>query len=514
MYSRVLTSSLYGLDGELTWAEVDAETNLPGFFMVGLGSQSVKEARERIRSALENCGYGFPAKRITVNLTPANRKKDGSHYDLPIAVGLLLCLGFITQDKNRPDISGGSCALLGELSLDGRICPVEGVLPMVMGLKKQGVKSVIVPEENLAEASLVSGIDICPAKDLKQVADHISGFDMIKPARAAKQAEGADEALDLLDIRGQESVKRAAQIAAAGMHGMLMTGPPGVGKTMIGKRIPGLLPPLTCEEQLEITQIYSVAGLLKGDLPLITKRPFRAPHHTISQAALIGGGTRPRPGEISLAHKGVLFLDELPEFSPKTLDSLRQPMEDRCAVIDRVNARFTYPASFMLVAAMNPCRCGYWGDPVKTCTCSESDRKRYVGRISGPFLDRIDLQISLSRVVYKDISAGDRPAGSSTEDLRKGVLKAAEVQRERYEGLSVSRNSQLTPSMIEKWCVPDSKGQEILKKAFERWDMSARSYHRILRLSRTIADIDGCSGVKAEHVLEALQYRFPEGLFS
>ncbi len=514
MYSRVLTSSLYGLDGELTWAEVDAETNLPGFFMVGLGSQSVKEARERIRSALENCGYGFPPKRITVNLTPANRKKDGSHYDLPIAIGLLLCLGFITQDKNSPDISDGSCAFLGELSLDGRICPVEGVLPMVMGLKKHCVKTVIVPEANLAEASLVNGIEICPARHLKQVADHVSGFDRISPRRAPEKADEPGDSLDLLDIRGQESVKRAAQIAAAGMHGMLMIGPPGVGKTMIGKRIPGLLPAMSREEQLEVTQIYSVAGLLKGDLPLIKSRPFRAPHHTISQAALIGGGTRPRPGEISLAHKGVLFLDELPEFAPKTLDSLRQPMEDGNAVIDRVNARFTYPARFMLVAAMNPCRCGYWGDPVKTCTCTESDRKRYVGRISGPFLDRIDLQISLSRVVYKDISAGERPSGSSTADLKEGVIRARKMQEERYEGLAVNCNSQLTPSMIEKWCVPDGKGREILQKAFERWDMSARSYHRILRLSRTIADIDECPDVKAEHVLEALQYRFPEGLFS
>ena len=514
MYSRVLTSSLYGLDGELTWAEVDAETNLPGFFMVGLGSQSVKEARERIRSALENCGYGFPAKRITVNLTPANRKKDGSHYDLPIAVGLLLCLGFISADKNSPDIEGGSCAFLGELSLDGRICPVEGVLPMVMGLKKQGVKKVIVPQENLAEASLVNGIDICPARHLKQVADHISGFDLIKPCRGPKQAAPSGQALDLADIRGQESVKRAAQIAAAGMHGMLMIGPPGVGKTMIGKRIPGLLPALSREEQLEVTQIYSVAGLLKGDLPLIQDRPFRAPHHSISQAALVGGGTKPRPGEISLAHKGVLFLDELPEFAPKTLDSLRQPMEDGFAVINRVNARFSYPANFMLVAAMNPCRCGYWGDPVKACTCTESDRKRYVGRISGPFLDRIDLQISLGRVVYKDISAGDRPAGSSTADLKEGVIKARKIQEERYRGLPVSYNSQLTPSMIEKWCVPDEEGQSILKKAFERWDMSARSYHRVLRLSRTIADIDGEESVGYVHVLEALQYRFPEGLFT
>ena len=514
MYSRVLTASLYGLDGELTWTEVDAETNLPGFFMVGLGSQSVKEARERIRSALENCGYGFPPKRITVNLTPANRKKDGSHYDLPIAVGLLLCLGLITQGKNTPDVSSGSCAFLGELSLDGRVCPVEGVLPMVMGLKKQGIRSVILPEGNLAEASLVEGIDLCPAKTLKQVADHVSGFDPINPRRAADSRADSAEVPDLIDIRGQESVKRAAQIAAAGMHGMLMIGPPGVGKTMIGKRIPGLLPDLSRDEQLEVTRIYSVAGLLKGDHPLITGRPFRAPHHSISQAALVGGGSRPRPGEISLAHKGVLFLDELPEFAPKTLDSLRQPMEDGFSVISRVNARFRYPAGFMLVAAMNPCRCGYWGDPVKKCTCTETDRKKYIGRISGPFLDRIDLQISLGRVVYKDISAGERAAGSSTSDLKEGVLRARKMQEERYRELAVCYNSQLSPSMIEKWCIPDRKGKEILKKAFERWDMSARSYHRILRLSRTIADIDGCEEVRDQHVLEALQYRFPEGYFS
>ena len=511
MYAKVLTASLYGLSGEPCWAEVDTDSGLPGFSVVGLGSQSVKEARERIRSSLENCGFDFPAKRITVNLTPANRRKDGSHYDLPIAVGLLLCGGLIKLGRDMEDIEYGGTAFLGELTLSGRIVPVEGVLPMITGLKKQGVKRIVLPEGNLKEALLVSGIELCGAKNLRQVADFAAGFDPIPPAEKEESEGGSSDVPDFADIRGQESIKRAAQVAAAGMHGMLMTGPPGVGKTMIGKRIPGLLPPLSEEGKLEITQIYSVAGLLKEGRSYITERPFRAPHHSISPAALVGGGGSPRPGEISLAHLGVLFLDELPEFASRTLDALRQPMEDGYMIINRLNARYIYPARFMLVAAMNPCRCGYYGDPVRQCSCSQSDRKRYIGRVSGPFLDRIDLQISVERVVYDDLSRTEVPS-VCTAQLREGVERAVRAQQERYKDQKVKYNSQLTPAMTESWCMPDAAGEKLLRDAFSRWDLSARSYHRLLRLSRTVADLEGSDTVKEEHVLEALQYRFPDGL--
>ena len=512
MYAKVLTASLYGLWGEPCWAEVDTDSGLPNFTVVGLGSQSVKEARERIRSSLENCGFDFPAKRITVNLTPANRRKDGSHYDLPIAVGLLICSGLIKQGRNMESSEEGSIAFLGELNLSGSVVPVDGVLPMIIGLKKLGVKRIVLPEGNLKEALLVSDIELCGARSLRQVADFVSGFDDIpSAARDVQLALPPADVPDFSDIRGQSSIKRAAQVAAAGMHGMLMTGPPGVGKTMIGKRIPGLLPPLSDEGKLEITQIYSVAGLLKEGRPYISERPFRAPHHSISPAALVGGGGSPRPGEISLAHLGVLFLDELPEFASRTLDALRQPMEDGCVMINRLNARFVYPARFMLVAAMNPCRCGYWGDPVKQCSCSASDRKRYISRVSGPFLDRIDLQISVERVVYDDLAAVKAPA-VSTAELREGVERAVKAQQKRYAGQSVQYNSQLSPAMTEAWCMPDEAGEKLLKEAFSRWDLSARSYHRLLRLARTVADLDGSENVREEHVLEALMYRFPDGL--
>ena len=513
MYARVLTSSIYGISGEPTWAEVDSEGGLPNFNVVGLGSQSVREARERIRSAVENCGFEFPAKRITVNLTPANRRKDGSHYDLPIAVGLLLCSESISLSEDQLGLESGKTAFLGELGLDGRICPVEGVLPMVSGLRKCGARTVIVPEGNAQEALLVKGLTVIPARDLKQVADHLAGFDEIEPAGDVQRPFAQAVYPDLADIRGQEEAKRAAQLAAAGMHGLLMAGPPGVGKSMIGKRIAGLLPPLSYEEQLEVTEVYSVAGELKAGTSLITARPFRAPHHSISRAALVGGGNIPRPGEISLAHHGVLFLDELPEFASGTLDALRQPLEDGSVQINRVNFKIRYPARFMLVAAMNPCRCGYWGDPVKPCTCTQTERQKYLGRISGPLLDRIDIHTMLSRVVFDDISADAKPCGSSTAQLKKGVELAAAMQKERYEGLSVSCNSQLGAKLTEKYCVPDRSGKKLIEAAFKKWDLSARAYHRLLRLSRTIADTDGSQIIKEEHVLEALRYRFPEDKF-
>ena len=512
MYSRVLSASLYGLSGEETWVEVDVESGLPVFNIVGLANQSIKEAKERIHAAVMNCGFDFESHRITVNLTPANKKKDGSHFDLPIAIALLMSTGQLKPHKGEK--KGPATAYLGELTLDGRLSAVEGALPMIIGMQKRGVKRVVIPAGNLPEAELVKGMEIIAASTLTQVTEHISGMDIIDPVVADGRVFAPQNvsSADFSDIRGQELVKRAAQVAAAGMHGMLMIGPPGVGKSMIGKRIPGIMPPMTYEEQLDVTQIYSAAGALSEKKPMISERPFRAPHHSMSAAALTGGGTRPVPGEISLAHRGVLFLDELPEFESRTLDMLRQPMEDGEVSIVRVNGKCSYPARFMLVAAMNPCRCGYYGDAKRQCTCSESDRKRYMARVSGPLLDRFDIHVSMERVDFEDISALEG-SGRTSAQIREEVIRAAEVQRRRYEGLGISCNSQLTANLIKEYCRLDDDGQQLLRDAFIKWKLSARSYHRILKVARTIADLEGSEDIGRVHLLEALSYRQSDHYF-
>ena len=517
MYARIMTAGLYGLSGEPTWVETDVENGLPGFFMVGLANQSIREAKERIRSAILNGGYRFPDKRITVNLTPANKRKEGSHFDLPIAVGLLLATEALLC---RGDLSG--TAFLGELTLDGRVLACDGVLPMVIGLQKYGIRRVVLPKENAAEAGLVKGMEIMPVGTLGEAAEFIEGGLQLESfvAEGYRPPEERSAELDFADIRGQNAVKRAAQVAAAGGHGLLMIGPPGTGKSMVGKRIPGILPPLTYEEQLEVTQIYSVAGLLDPQRPFLTERPFRAPHHNLSAAALAGGGTNPRPGEISLSHSGVLFLDELPEFTPAALECLRQPLEDGQITIARTGGRCTYPARFMLVAAMNPCRCGYYGDPLRACTCNESDRKKYTGRVSGPLLDRIDMHIAVERVAYQEIRGGlplsapgkgDAPVSSAV--LREGVMKAVRVQKDRYQGLSVINNASLTPKQTEEYCALDRACAKLMETAFRRYSLSARSYHRILRTARTVADLEESGPIREEHLLEALSYRMPERFF-
>ena len=516
MYSRVLTASLYGLSGEKTWVETDCDNGLPCFSVVGLATQSVKESRERIRAAIINCGYEFPVKKITVNLTPADRKKDGTHFDLPMALSLLMSADIAKVKEYDDAILSGQIACFGELTLDGKVRPVSGALPMIIGLQRSGVERIIIPKDNLKEAMLVKGMLFYPVESLEQVIDFVTGFEFLDAVEAsgytASENEGASVP-DFGDIRGQETAKRAAQIAAAGMHGMLMIGPPGVGKTMIGKRIPGIMPPLTYQEQLDVTQIYSVAGGLGEKNPMITVRPFRSPHHSVTPTSLIGGGVYPRPGEISLAHTGVLFLDELPEFSAQTLEMLRQPLEDGQVVITRLYGNVIYPSSFMLVAAMNPCRCGYYGDPVKICTCTEGDRARYMGKVSGPLLDRIDLHVSLERIVYTDITTESTSPATDTASLRKGVLAAAEIQRERYANLDINYNSQLNPKLIKKYCRINKAGDDLLEAAFSKWNMSARSYHRILKLARTVADIEQSEEIREEHILEALSYRMPEKYF-
>ena len=517
MYARVLTSGLYGLSGEPTWVETDVENGLPGFFMVGLANQSIREAKERIRSAILNGGHKFPDKRITVNLTPANKRKEGSHFDLPIAIGLLLASEGLLC---RGDLSG--TAFLGELTLDGRVLGCDGILPMVIGLQKSGIRRVVLPRANAAEAGLVKGMEIVPVETLAAAGEFIEGGlqDLSFVAKGYSPPEKTAPVLDFADIRGQQAVKRAAQVAAAGSHGLLMIGPPGTGKSMVGKRIPGILPDLTYEEQLEVTQIYSVAGLLDPQHPFLTERPFRAPHHNLSAAALTGGGPSPKPGEISLSHCGVLFLDELPEFNSGSLESLRQPLEDGTITISRTGGRCTYPARFILVAAMNPCRCGYYGDPVRPCTCNESDRKKYIGKVSGPLLDRIDMHVAVERIDYQEIRGQRKaPAEGVKEDpvtsaaLREGVIRAVEMQKERYKGLGIRSNACLTPRQTERYCTLDRACAGLMETAFRRYHLSARSFHRILRTARTVADLAQSSEIREEHLLEALSYRMPERFF-
>lgn len=507
MFSRVYTASIFGLDTELSCVEVNVANGLPKFLVVGLANQAVKEASDRIRAAVVNCGLSFPDKRVTVNLTPANVSKTGSHFDLPIAVGLLFACGQMTDERNVSK----EAAFIGELSLDGRVNGVDGILPMIIGLQKRGIRKVVLPKESLSEAMLCEGMDFVPVAHLSELKEYIEGKTDIK---AVAETESCQEEKypDFAEIRGQAAVKRAAQIAAAGAHGMLMIGPPGVGKSMVGKRIPGILPPMSYSEKMDITQVYSIAGELNPKRPVISQRPFRAPHHSMSSAALIGGGAIPKPGEISLAHNGVLFLDELPEFSSHTIDMLRQPMEDGMVAITRANGRCVFPSSFMLVAAMNPCRCGYFGDPVKACTCTDGERLRYLGRISGPLLDRIDIHVVMERVVYNDM-VSDRQEEISSEKLRNGVERAFLMQQERYKELDIARNSELTPLLIKEFCRLDKESDELMRKAFESLDLSARSYHRILKVARTIADVDEQTDIKQEHLLEALNYRKPEKFF-
>lgn len=512
MYSRTLSASLSGLACESTWAEVDTENGIPRFLIVGLANQSVKEASERIHAAVLNCGFKFPAKRIAVNLTPANRKKDGSHYDLPIAVSLLKSTAQLRKVSEEDE---NGTAYFGELTLDGKLNPVDGILPMAIGLQKEGVKKIVLPAENLKEAELVKGMLLYPASTLREVTDHIKGIAEIKPVKASGFSEPSvwREYPDFSDIKGQDAAKRASQLAAAGMHGMLIIGPPGVGKSMLCKRIPGILPPMSYGEQLELTQIYSVAGELSKARPMALERPFRSPHHSMSAASLAGGGTRPRPGEVSLAHCGLLFLDELPEFSTHALETLRQPLEDGYVSITRVNGRYVFPSRFMLVAAMNPCRCGYYGDPFKQCSCSEGERQRYISKISGPLLDRIDIHLVMERPVYGELSIAGTRRGTTSAELRAGVEKAFKIQKERYRNFGINYNSQLTPKLLGKFCELDSSCESIMKRAFERWSLSARAYHRILRLARTAADLDGCDKIREEHLLEALAYRMPDKYF-
>ena len=483
--------------------EVDLNVGLQYFNTVGLPEGAVKESKVRVQSAIKNSGYEVPPKRITVNLAPADVKKEGAAFDLPIAVGIL------AANQNVPLEAAAGFVMLGELSLTGEIKPVRGVLPVAVAVKKSGRKGLIVPRMNAGEAAVVKGLDVFPAESLIEVVKFLSGEQAIAPAGSgrAKPAESpAEYADDFLDVRGQEHVKRALEVAAAGGHNILMVGPPGSGKTMLARRIPSILPPMGFEESIQTTKVYSVAGLLRDGIPLVMQRPFRAPHHTISDVGLIGGGSVPRPGEVSLAHNGVLFLDELPEFGKNALEVLRQPIEDKDVTITRSQISLTFPANFMLVAAMNPCPCGYHGDPWHQCACSWQAVQKYRSRISGPLLDRIDIHVEVPPMRYGELCRGRE--GEPSAAIRTRVRVARELQLERFrKSRNVFCNAQMSPRLIRKHGIVDAAGAALLENVIDRLGMSARAHDRILKVACTIADLAGAGAIAPEHISEAIQYR-------
>ena len=506
MLSKIMTGSLSGLEAGLVDVETDFYNGLPALNMVGLVSVTVKEAAERIRGAIINSGYSFPYKRITINFSPASIKKDGSHFDLPIAVGILASSGELKKQITE------KYAFIGELSLDGKINRIKGALPLVIGFVENGIKKIILPAANLNEAAIVKGVDLFPAEHFSQVIEHMKTEEGITKHHGRRHNLPANEYKeDYADIYGQEHIKRVMVICAAGAHGVLIVGSPGVGKSMMAKRIRTIMPEMTYEEMLETTKIYSVAGKLSDKKPLIHERPFRAPYHTISPSALVGGGVRPVPGEITLAHSGVLFLDEFFEFKRQTLDLLRQPIEEGHILISRNGENVVFPSRSVLVAASNPCPCGYRGDPRNECKCSERQMQSYTSKLSGPLLDRIDIQVTMGFVGYEDLinehrhKPDDRCA--SSEDMKRDVERAVKTQKKRYIKEEILYNSQLSPARIKKYCAIDRESENFIKQAYEKMALSARGYHKMLKVARTIADVDGEDHINIAHLAEALSYR-------
>ncbi|MBO5129376.1 MAG: YifB family Mg chelatase-like AAA ATPase [Oscillospiraceae bacterium] len=498
MICSVHTLGVSGIRGNSILAECYISSGLPGFDIVGLPDAAVKEARERVRAAAKSSGMAFPVSRITVNLAPANLKKAGSHYDLPILLSILAASGSVRRPRS-------DSAFLGEVSLDGQLRPVSGVLPMALAAKREGIKALFVPAENAAEATLARGPAVYGIRNIRQLADALNGEITLAPEPLWEPERRERTELDFKDVLGQENVKRALEVAAAGSHNVLLIGPPGSGKSMLSKRLPSILPEMTWEESLEITQICSVMGMLTPKEPLVTSRPFRSPHHTISNAGLAGGGTNPRPGEISMAHQGVLFLDELPEFRKDTLDMMRQPLEDGRVTISRVSGAVTYPAEFMLVCAMNPCKCGWYGDPSGRCKCSDRAVTDYRGRISGPLLDRIDIVVEVPAVHFEDLRT--RAEAETSAEVKKRVDAARLRQNLRFGENSSMCNARMGPDEMRKYCELDETGAALMKQAFEAMGLTARSYDRILKVARTVADLDGCENIEPQHIAEAIQYR-------
>lgn len=501
MLSKIRSCGLMGIDGYTVEIETDISNGIPGFEIVGLADVAVKESKERVRSAIKNSGMEFPLRKITVNMAPANQRKEGSAYDLPIALGILAATDQIQAETEE-------YMFVGELSLDGELKPVNGALSMAISARKAGYKYLVLPEANGEEAAIVQGLIVLSAANINEVVMHLNGEKELFPRRVDIESIFAtieSSMVDFRDVKGQANVKRALEVAASGAHNCLMIGSPGSGKTMLAKRLPTILPSMTFEEALEVTKIHSIAGLLPPKTPLITTRPFRSPHHTISAIGLVGGGKYPKPGEASLAHHGVLFLDELPEFGKDALEVLRQPLEDGCVTIARVNATLTYPSGMMLIAAANPCKCGFYMDPAKPCTCTQNQVQQYMGKLSGPLLDRIDIHIEVAPVKYKDLESQNRE--ETSQDIRERVNKARKLQQERYREFGIYSNSQLTPSLIERFCIMDQPCKEILRNAFEKLGLSARAHNRILKVSRTLADMDQSETIRPHHLAEAIQYR-------